>query len=48
MTQLPDEVAQLILCNIGVPRCRNVCPAQVGGLLEGVELGLLDAIAVFD
>ena len=48
MTELPDEVIKLILCNIGIPRCRNVCPALVSGLLEGDQLGLLDAIALFD
>src|SRR5438552_11498427 len=47
-TQLPNEVLKLVICDIGVPPCRDIRPALAGRLLESLELGFLDALALLD
>lgn len=47
-TQLPNEVLEPMICDIGVPPGRDVSPSLAGCLLQELELGFLDALALFD
>src|SRR5205814_9563769 len=47
-TQLPNEVLKLIIGNIGAAPRGNIRPALTGRLLEGLELGFPNALALLD
>lgn len=48
LTQLPNEVLELIIREVGMPPCRSIRPALTDCLYKPLELAFLNAFVLLD